>query len=115
MHDWVTCPFSHPGEKAKRRDPRYFVYTGIACPSMKKARVLLLRSCLVQQSGGILWQSFSSILAGRWTAATHLALRCIISGPLTPDRTVSQAGACPRGEKCPYAHNVFEYWLHPTR
>jgi hypothetical protein len=61
VHDWVTCPFSHPGEKAKRRDPRYFVYTGIACPSMKKA------------------------------------------------------GACPRGEKCPYAHNVFEYWLHPTR
>jgi hypothetical protein len=36
VHDWVTCPFSHPGEKAKRRDPRYFVYTGIACPSMKK-------------------------------------------------------------------------------
>lgn len=22
---------------------------------------------------------------------------------------------CPRGGKCPYAHNVFEYWLHPTR
>jgi len=22
---------------------------------------------------------------------------------------------CPRGAKCPYAHNVFEYWLHPTR
>ncbi|CAD7704104.1 unnamed protein product [Ostreobium quekettii] len=22
---------------------------------------------------------------------------------------------CPRGDKCPYAHNVFEYWLHPTR
>jgi len=61
VHDWVTCPFSHPGEKAKRRDPRYMIYTGIACPSMKKA------------------------------------------------------GACPRGEKCPYAHNVFEYWLHPTR
>jgi hypothetical protein len=22
---------------------------------------------------------------------------------------------CARGDKCPYAHNVFEYWLHPTR
>jgi hypothetical protein len=41
VHDWVTCPFSHPGEKAKRRDPRYFVYTGIACPSMKKVRAEL--------------------------------------------------------------------------
>ena len=20
-----------------------------------------------------------------------------------------------RGDSCPYAHNVFEYWLHPTR
>lgn len=24
-------------------------------------------------------------------------------------------GVCVRGELCPYAHNVFEYWLHPTR
>ena len=24
-------------------------------------------------------------------------------------------GVCARGELCPYAHNVFEYWLHPTR
>ena len=26
-----------------------------------------------------------------------------------------QTGMCTRGDKCPYAHNVFEYWLHPTR
>eukprot|EP00210_Caulerpa_lentillifera_P007169 g6859.t1 len=24
-------------------------------------------------------------------------------------------GQCPRGDDCPYAHNVFEYWMHPTR
>lgn len=24
-------------------------------------------------------------------------------------------GHCPRGDDCPYAHNVFEYWMHPTR
>ena len=35
--DWTVCPYSHPGEKAKRRDPRLFSYTGIACPDMKKA------------------------------------------------------------------------------
>ena len=28
---------------------------------------------------------------------------------------VAQEGVCPRREACPYAHNVFEYWLHPTR
>ena len=26
-----------------------------------------------------------------------------------------QTGMCARTDKCPYAHNVFEYWLHPTR
>ncbi|CAL8465566.1 g5102 [Coccomyxa elongata] len=61
VHDWSDCPFSHPGEKARRRDPKVHQYTGIACPDMKKT------------------------------------------------------GSCPRGDKCPYAHNVFEYWLHPTR
>ncbi|KAK9826430.1 hypothetical protein WJX81_004739 [Elliptochloris bilobata] len=60
-HDWTTCPFAHPGEKARRRDPRQYAYTGIACPDMKKT------------------------------------------------------GMCARGDRCPYAHNVFEYWLHPTR
>eukprot|EP00195_Chlamydomonas_chlamydogama_P006297 CAMPEP_0202894116 /NCGR_PEP_ID=MMETSP1392-20130828/3564_1 /ASSEMBLY_ACC=CAM_ASM_000868 /TAXON_ID=225041 /ORGANISM="Chlamydomonas chlamydogama, Strain SAG 11-48b" /LENGTH=381 /DNA_ID=CAMNT_0049578689 /DNA_START=87 /DNA_END=1229 /DNA_ORIENTATION=- len=24
-------------------------------------------------------------------------------------------GDCPRGERCMFAHNVFEYWLHPSR
>lgn len=28
---------------------------------------------------------------------------------------VLQTGLCVRGDRCPYAHNVFEYWLHPTR
>eukprot|EP00197_Chlamydomonas_leiostraca_P010513 CAMPEP_0202866220 /NCGR_PEP_ID=MMETSP1391-20130828/7267_1 /ASSEMBLY_ACC=CAM_ASM_000867 /TAXON_ID=1034604 /ORGANISM="Chlamydomonas leiostraca, Strain SAG 11-49" /LENGTH=558 /DNA_ID=CAMNT_0049546153 /DNA_START=111 /DNA_END=1787 /DNA_ORIENTATION=- len=60
-HDWTTCPFAHPAEKAKRRDPRVYQYTGVACPEMKKNL------------------------------------------------------ACPRGDACPYAHNVFEYWLHPSR
>lgn len=61
VHDWTICPFAHAGEKAVRRDPRLYTYTGIACPDMKKT------------------------------------------------------GACIRGDRCPYAHNVFEYWLHPTR
>lgn len=60
-HDWTVCPFAHPGEKAKRRDPRVYTYTGIACTEMKKNL------------------------------------------------------QCPRGDSCPYAHNVFEYWLHPSR
>lgn len=43
-HDWTVCPYAHPGEKAKRRDPRVHSYTGIACPNMKKVGSQLLSS-----------------------------------------------------------------------
>ncbi|XP_047944669.1 zinc finger CCCH domain-containing protein 20-like [Salvia hispanica] len=35
-HDWTECPFAHPGEKARRRDPRKFHYSGTACPEFRK-------------------------------------------------------------------------------
>ena len=35
-HDWTECPFAHPGEKAKRRDPRKYRYSGTACPDYRK-------------------------------------------------------------------------------
>lgn len=34
-------------------------------------------------------------------------------GVACPD--AKQGKACPRGDDCPCTHNVFEYWLHPTR
>jgi hypothetical protein len=58
-HDYLSCPYVHPGEKARRRDPR-----------------------------------------------THQALTC----PGT-----KRSGRCSRGVNCPYAHGVFELWLHPAR
>ncbi|KAL4434427.1 hypothetical protein ABPG75_000868 [Micractinium tetrahymenae] len=35
-HDWTLCPFQHPGEKARRRDPRCFKYQGVPCPDFRK-------------------------------------------------------------------------------
>ena len=35
-HDWTECPFAHPGEKARRRDPRKYSYSGTACPDFRK-------------------------------------------------------------------------------
>lgn len=32
----AACPFAHLGERAARRDPRCYNYTGIACVSMKQ-------------------------------------------------------------------------------
>nr|GME14712.1 zinc finger CCCH domain-containing protein 20-like [Ipomoea batatas] len=37
-HDWTECPFAHPGEKARRRDPRKFHYSGTACPEFRKGQ-----------------------------------------------------------------------------
>ncbi|CAN4103296.1 unnamed protein product [Withania somnifera] len=35
-HDWTDCPFAHPGEKARRRDPRTFHYSGTVCSEFRK-------------------------------------------------------------------------------
>ena len=35
------------------------------------------------------------------------------TGIACPD--MKKAGVCLREDRCPYAHNAFEYWLHPTR
>ncbi|KAK6919094.1 Zinc finger, CCCH-type [Dillenia turbinata] len=36
-HDWTDCPFAHPGEKARRRDPRRYHYSGTVCPEYRRA------------------------------------------------------------------------------
>uniref|UniRef100_J3NDT2 C3H1-type domain-containing protein n=1 Tax=Oryza brachyantha TaxID=4533 RepID=J3NDT2_ORYBR len=35
-HDWTECPFVHPGENARRRDPRKYHYSCVPCPEFKK-------------------------------------------------------------------------------
>ncbi|KAG0484711.1 hypothetical protein HPP92_008790 [Vanilla planifolia] len=35
-HDWTECPYAHPGEKARRRDPRKFHYSGTSCADFRK-------------------------------------------------------------------------------
>ncbi|XP_050382790.1 zinc finger CCCH domain-containing protein 2-like [Argentina anserina] len=35
-HDWTDCPFAHPGEKARRRDPRRYQYSGTVCADYRR-------------------------------------------------------------------------------
>ncbi|KAG6531045.1 zinc finger CCCH domain-containing protein 33-like [Zingiber officinale] len=35
-HDWTECPFVHPGENARRRDPRKLSYSCVPCPEFRK-------------------------------------------------------------------------------
>ncbi|KAI5383172.1 zinc finger CCCH domain-containing protein 20 [Lathyrus oleraceus] len=44
-HDWTECPFAHPGEKARRRDPRKFQYSGTSCPEFRKGSCKKGDSC----------------------------------------------------------------------
>lgn len=36
-HDWTECPFAHPGENARRRDPRKYPYSCVPCPEFRKS------------------------------------------------------------------------------
>lgn len=44
-HDWTECPYAHPGEKARRRDPRKFHYSGNACPDFRKGACVRGDAC----------------------------------------------------------------------
>ncbi|KAK8624611.1 hypothetical protein V6N13_089502 [Hibiscus sabdariffa] len=35
-HDWTDCPFAHPGEKARRRDPRRYSYSSTVCADFRR-------------------------------------------------------------------------------
>ncbi|VVB09032.1 unnamed protein product [Arabis nemorensis] len=44
-HEWTECPFAHPGEKARRRDPRKYHYSGTSCPEFRKGNCRKGDSC----------------------------------------------------------------------
>nr|XP_019069501.1 zinc finger CCCH domain-containing protein 2-like [Solanum lycopersicum] len=44
-HDWTSCPFTHEGEKARRRDPRKYNYLPIPCPGYKFASCIKGDNC----------------------------------------------------------------------
>ncbi|GAB4859937.1 hypothetical protein Ancab_011416 [Ancistrocladus abbreviatus] len=44
-HDWTECPFVHPGENARRRDPRKYHYSCVPCPEFRKGSCTKGDSC----------------------------------------------------------------------
>nr|GME19836.1 zinc finger CCCH domain-containing protein 2-like [Ipomoea batatas] len=44
-HDWTDCPFAHPGEKARRRDPRKYHYSGSVCAEFRKGSCVRGDNC----------------------------------------------------------------------
>eukprot|EP00878_Enallax_costatus_P001111 GHUV01001248.1.p1 GENE.GHUV01001248.1~~GHUV01001248.1.p1 ORF type:complete len:403 (+),score=118.33 GHUV01001248.1:186-1394(+) len=37
-HNWQTCPFAHPGEKARRRCVRTYGYSAVPCPARQQGQ-----------------------------------------------------------------------------
>ncbi|XP_058075004.1 zinc finger CCCH domain-containing protein 29-like [Magnolia sinica] len=44
-HDWTECPFVHPGENARRRDPCKYNYSCVPCPEFRKGACRLGDAC----------------------------------------------------------------------
>ncbi|KAL4448901.1 hypothetical protein ABPG77_007618 [Micractinium sp. CCAP 211/92] len=45
VHDWRACPFAHPTENARRRDPRLVKYLPVPCPDYKRGICLRGDAC----------------------------------------------------------------------
>lgn len=44
-HDWTDCPFAHPGEKARRRCPRRYNYSGTICADFRRGSCVRGDTC----------------------------------------------------------------------
>ncbi|KAL9164953.1 hypothetical protein ABFS82_06G138900 [Erythranthe guttata] len=44
-HDWKECPFVHPGENARRRDPSTHNYTCVPCPDYRRGICVRGNAC----------------------------------------------------------------------
>lgn len=44
-HDWTECPFVHPGENARRRDPKKYTYSCVPCPEFRKGSCVKGDNC----------------------------------------------------------------------
>ena len=60
--------------------------------------------------------AFAMWRAVAWSLCIELLWQAAILPFVFPDaHDCWQVGLCSRGDQCSYAHNVFEYWMHPAR
>lgn len=129
-HDWTQCPFAHPvsargGLPAARwcrpSRPRSLP----ARPSPPRAgregqaerppEVPVLGDGLPRLQKGARRRTRGRHHNRAMPAASLLAAQGRPLAPPAPLPPRAQTGACIRGDACPYAHGVFECWLHPGR
>ena len=109
-HDWTLCVFAHGGEKARRRDPAVYRYVATACPDFRKVGRTAI---LCMQRRGV--EQLSKCLAEALCASSALALLVYLCNMGCLRLKGLLQGTCKRGDVCPFAHGVFESWLHPGK
>lgn len=96
-HDWTECPYAHPGEKARRRDPRKFHYTGNGCPEFKKGQCVKGDACEFAHGVFECWLHPSRYRTQPCKDGTHCARRvCFFAH--TPDQLRVTTQSSPRTE-----------------
>lgn len=105
-----TLPTHTPHCKRVQRSARYAmggVLYGTECNTAMECIPPCLATCMTCATLFL----FLSTSLFSYTCPCLLHLPC----PLTPPCFVILQGSCKDGDTCPYAHGVFEVWLHPSR
>lgn len=74
VHDWRSCPFAHPTENARRRDPRDVRYMPVPCPDYKRGLCLMVLSCCLPLNPLSTQKSYNFF--GFMTSVSNLAHSC---------------------------------------
>ena len=96
VDDWTECPFAHPGEKARRRDPRRFHYSGTACPDFREG------SCRGEMLASLPTVFFSVGFTLRVIEPSHARMAATVAAECASSLTLrSSCGSCRRQRKRP--------------
>ena len=115
-HPWCECPYAHPTENARRRDPRVFSYNCAECPAYR-----CVCTCLTSKA---YTKTRPCVCSSEEHAAVRLALchrfQHTDHVPMYCKRTTAEwvcwcrnSGFCAKGDQCEHSHGVFEARLHP--
>ncbi|KAE8713760.1 hypothetical protein F3Y22_tig00110206pilonHSYRG00436 [Hibiscus syriacus] len=92
-HDWTECPFVHPMENERRRDPRKDIYSCVPCPEFRKGPCKQGDNCSAMHSP----RSYSAIdssldmgsMSPHGLGSPSLLLPSTSTPPLTPTGSTS--------------------------
>jgi hypothetical protein len=106
VHDWTVCPFAHPGERAKRRDPRKYSYDCEMCPAIVRGEACRLgNNCPHSHHvSGVGSDVFAQLLRARRAARVHSRATRRCCQDCTPHTPTTHA-----------PQQVFESFLHPQK